>query len=227
MGQRIRVFIISDHRLFTEGIATLLSSEMGICLVGSTANTRATFENTQILASEIVVIDATSKRIDADRTIRQLKEELPNINVVVTGLDHNEIEILKFVEAGVNGYVLRDASFRELLRTIKAVHQGQTLCSPRMAATVFARITELSAKRGPQDTSPYMALTRREEEILTMIASGLCNKEIAQQLCISLSTVKNHVHNIFEKLHVHYRREAIRSAYEHGSLTESYLLPHT
>ena len=130
--------------------------------------------------------------------------------------------MLEFIEAGANGYVLKDSSFAEMLRTIKAVHQGQTPCSPRITASVFARISELSQARHRRERLPQVRLTPREKEILRLIAARLSNKEIAQQLDIALHTVKNHVHHILEKLQVHYRREAIRCAYENGILKRAW-----
>jgi DNA-binding NarL/FixJ family response regulator len=126
--------------------------------------------------------------------------------------------MLDLLEAGAHDYVLRQASFSELIRTISGVYRGQPPCSPRVAASVCARIVELAGERRRRRILRDVRLTPREEEILGLVAEGLRNKEIATRLRITLATVKNHVHNLLEKLQANGRREAIRRAYENGLL---------
>jgi DNA-binding NarL/FixJ family response regulator len=152
--------------------------------------------------------------------IREIKNENPNLKIIVMGLDNSDESVLGFIEAGVNGYILKEASFDELVHMINNIHQGLTSCPPHIVAAVFARITELSQRRGGRVRRSGSSITPREKKILELIDIGLSNKEIAQHLRISLYTVKNHVHNILDKLQVRYRREALLCAYESGLLQQ-------
>jgi len=218
MHQPIRVLIIDDYQLFTEAVASLLSAQEKIVLVRSTTNLDEALDRLQSQSVDVVLVDANMGKADPLEIIRELKEEFPDVKVIVLGLERREDNVLPFIEAGANGYVLKDASFDELLHIIEAVHRGRTPCSPRIAALVFARITELSQERNQRELLQPAILTPREREILQLIAAGLSNKDLAQQLHISLPTVRNHVHNILGKLQVHRRQEAIRCAYENGML---------
>jgi DNA-binding NarL/FixJ family response regulator len=124
-------------------------------------------------------------------------------------MDYGEENVVEYIEAGALGYVLRSASFSELVNIILSVYQGQSPCSSRIAASVFARYSELSRQQSMQRLVQKTALTLREVYVLQLMSVGLSNKEIAQHLNIALRTVKNHVHNIFGKLQVHYREDAI------------------
>jgi DNA-binding NarL/FixJ family response regulator len=220
MTQAIRVFIVDDQRLFADAVAGLLSAQEEITLIGSTTKPDEAVEKIRAISVDVVLINAIMNRTEMVTLTNQIKTTRPLVKVIVLGLDHQAGDILRFIEAGAGAYILKDASFGELLQTIKAVHRGHTFCSPRIAASVFARIAELSRQRRQRDMFPEVRLTPREMQIYRLLAMGLTNKEIAQQLNISLSTTKNHVHNILEKFRVHYRHEAIRCGYENGLLKE-------
>ena len=138
------------------------------------------------------------------------------MKVIVTGLSDSEAAILQYIEAGVSGYVLRDDSVETMLTTIRAVHAGEAVISPSVAAALMARLAELAelAKaaggNSPVTTSDALPdLTPREREVLSLIALGLSNSEIAERLTLELGTVKNHVHHILEKLNVSSRQDAV------------------
>jgi DNA-binding NarL/FixJ family response regulator len=126
-------------------------------------------------------------------------------------------EIVQLAEAGVDGLVTRDASLADVLDAVAAAVRRETLTSPTVAAVLLRRVASLAGERRPAETS---SLTRREREIVALIGRGLSNKEIAQSLRIELSTVKNHVHNILEKLHVPRRTDAVAAARTRGGLDE-------
>jgi DNA-binding NarL/FixJ family response regulator len=149
---------------------------------------------------------------------REIKRVAPAVQVIVLGVEYHEEDVLQFIEAGANGYILKNASYTELLHTIKAVHCGLTLCSPRIAALVFARIAALTREQSQRPRLHQVYLTRREREVLQLVALGRRNGEIAHQLDVALDTVKRHVANICKKFQVHGRRALIQRAYEHGML---------
>lgn len=216
MKPLIRVYLIGRQWLFTEPIATLLSARPGIDLVGSTTNPAEVFEVLRTQTIDVILIDANLDQDNAAQLTRRIRAERPYIKLIVFGLEPSDELILEFIEAGANGCISHESSFEDLGRLIEQVYEGRTTCSPRTAALVFERITKLSRHSGDQSQTREVALTPREQEILQLIAAGLSNKEIAQHLQISLFTVKNHIHNLFEKLQVSYRLEAIRYAQENG-----------
>ncbi len=139
--------------------------------------------------------------------VRALVAAVPGTRVVALAVPEIEREVLACAEAGVAGYVTRDASVEDVVAAVESAARGEVLCSPRMAATLFNRIATLALERSP--ASIESRLTARELEILDLIDQGLSNKEIARRLTIELSTVKNHVHNILDKLNVTRRGEAV------------------
>jgi len=138
--------------------------------------------------------------------VRGLVAAVPGTRVVALAVPEAEQDVLRWAEAGVAGYVTREASVEDVVAAVQAVARGEVLCSPRMVATLFQRIATLALERSP--ASIEARLTTRELEILDLIDQGLSNKEIARRLTIEISTVKNHVHNILDKLNVSRRAEA-------------------
>jgi DNA-binding NarL/FixJ family response regulator len=169
---------------------------------------------------DVVLLDASGRREEALAAAWRVGEELPEAVLLVLGLDREDERVLDFVEAGALGYLLQGASTADLAAAIHELYAGRTRCSPEVAAAVLARIERLGRLRPPPAAGPREPLTVRELEILRLLSVGLSNKEIGRRLSISLSTVKNHVHNLLAKLGVRRRREAIRLAYEHGLLPD-------
>ena len=213
----IKVFLIQGYRLLTDAVTSCLRRSEDFDLVGSAPNATEAREKLRIFQVDIVLIDASVDAQQAYRTVRDLSEVFPGLKTMPLGLDE-AADIVKFIECGAIGYVGSEVSFEQLLERLRAAHEGRAVCSPEVAASVFARVVELSdhqqslPKRVPLDVQ----LTPREQEVLQLLAAGLQNKEIAQRLSIALPTVKNHVHKILDKLKVRRRREAIQLAYEGG-----------
>lgn len=168
--------------------------------------------------ADVVLVDAALDRETALARTAAVRERHTGSKLLVLGLDREDERVVDFIEAGALGYVLQSTSPADLVAAIRSVYDGNSRCSPRVAASVVARIASLEQQRGrgaPQEPEP---LTRREVEVLAAVAAGLRNKEIGRQLRISTQTVKNHVHSILDKLGVGQRRQAVRLAYEHGLL---------
>ena len=218
MESQIHVLIVNSHRLFAESVAALLSTQEHFVIVGSITDLHDIPNSLRSTSPDIVLINVSKELPDVLALIRKIKSETPKLKVIICGIDRENESLLEFIEAGVSGYVLKDASFDELLKTLEDVHHKRARCSPQLTAMVFARLTQLSRERSIGTQPNGTSLTPRERSILEFIALGLTNKEIAQRLEISVFTVKNHVHNILDKLHVNYRREAIRYAFENGLL---------
>jgi DNA-binding NarL/FixJ family response regulator len=158
----------------------------------------------QELCPTVVLVDIGPPHGTA--MIGVILEASPGSRVIALGMGESESEIIDCAEAGIAGYVAREGSISDLVAAIDSTIRGELPCSPRVAGTLLRRVATLAADRRPQ--RPGVRLSRRELEVVQLIDDGLSNKEIAQYLCIELATVKNHVHNVLEKLQVRRRSEA-------------------
>jgi two-component system nitrate/nitrite response regulator NarL len=209
----VRVYIVAEIRLFRDLLAETLSGRAGVEVVGAAA-TAETAARLRRLATDVVLLDVRTP--DAIAAIRLLLTDRPELKILALAVPELEAEIMRCVEAGVAGYVTEDAELDQLVAALESVARGETLCSPKMAAALVRRVAALAAER--DEAGPVTRLTSRELEIMRLIEHGLSNKEIAGRLSIELSTVKNHVHNILEKLGARRRSEAVARLRRSGSL---------
>ncbi len=223
MNEPIRVFIVDDNRLLREGLASMLAEQADITVIGAAASGRKALEQIKDLHPdpEVALIDIGMPGKDGIEVTQELRRDLPAVKVVILGMVDLADEIMACIEAGAAGYVLKEASFDYLVETIRSVHRGESFVSPQMAASLFSRIAELASERLPRILPSSVKLTGRELEIINEIAAGLSNKEIAQHLSIEAQTVKNHVHNILDKLQLHSRLEAVQYARERNLLNKN------
>ena len=196
----IRVFICSDVRIYREGLAEVLGRRRGIAVVGTSAGDGDRLDRVRELSADVVLLDMSTASSIA--ILRELTARTHDARVVALGVSETEPEIVAYAEAGVAGYVTRDQAIEDLIEAVVAVARGEAPCSPRAAAILLHRVSVLAGGNGGgrRAGAEGPGLTDREREILGLIRGGLSNKEIGQQLCIELPTVKNHVHNILEKL---------------------------
>ena len=200
----VRVAIVDDTRLCREGLAHILTREEHVSVAGMAGRLDESLALVRDLRPDVILLRmATSESL---LILRAIVEVTPMAKVVVLGVSEGEDEVVACAEAGAAGYLLRDGSVADLVAAIQSVASGETLCSPRIAATLLRRVAVLAAER--QSLATLAHLTRRETEIVELIDQGLSNKEIARRLTIEVRTVKNHVHNVLEKLQVHRRGEA-------------------
>jgi two-component system nitrate/nitrite response regulator NarL len=201
---RPRIFILSDVRLYREGLAWSLSQRPEVEVIGAAALSAEALAQIAGSRPTAVLLDfATPGALDLPK---ELDRSLPGIKVIAFAVSEVDHDLIACAEAGIAGFVTRDGSVDDLVRSILNTLRGEVACSPRIAGLLFRRLAALSeAKREPPTTS---ALTRREREIAELVNEGLSNKEIARSLRIGAATVKNHVHNILEKLQVSRRGEA-------------------
>jgi two-component system, NarL family, nitrate/nitrite response regulator NarL len=202
----IRVFVVARVRLYREGITAMLRRREGIALVGAAESWASGAHDVRATCPDVVLVDMTVE--DGSHAIREIVTETSGVKVVALAVPENDREVIAYAEAGVSGYVTREESLEDLVAAVESAARGQVTCSPRIAAALLNRVNELS---NPPPEDADSRLTRRETEIAVLIDEGLSNKEIAQQLCIELPTVKNHVHSILEKLDVHSRFEVARA----------------
>ncbi|MBN2103260.1 response regulator transcription factor [bacterium] len=214
----LRIFIADDNALLLEGLETMLGDQVDFIVIGTAPNGSKALEQIKKLQPEVALIDVGMPNKDGLEVTQILHQEFPQIKVIILGLIDLTDEIMACIEAGASGYVLKEASFEHLVQTIRLVHQNEAFCSPRMAASLFSRIAELTGEAKGQLPSESVKLTVRELDVINLIAEGLSNKEIAKRLFIETQTVKNHIHNILDKLQLHNRFETVHYARERNLL---------
>jgi two-component system NarL family response regulator len=208
----IRVLIADDQALFRRGLYVVLGTEDGIEVVGEAENGEEAVAKSEELAPDVVLMDVRMPKvngIDAARTIRGIA---PTTKILMLTVSDEEDDLYEAIKAGANGYLLKEISVEEVAEAIRAVVQGQSLISPSMASKLLTEFNTLVKKAEEKQQFPAPALTSRELEVLRLVAKGMSNREIADQLYISENTVKNHVRNILEKLHLHSRMQAVMYA---------------
>ena len=210
----IRILIVDDHTVVRDGLAAMMGRVSDFAVIGEASNGLEAVDKTLKLRPDVVLMDLRMPEMSGVDAMRRIGNEDPSIKfIVLTTYDTDEY-IFDAIEAGAKGYLLKDASRDELFNAIRAVHRGESQIEPGVGAKVLDRLVQLSRQRSEPD--PADVLSQREVEVLQLIAKGSANKEIAASLSISESTVKTHVANIFQKLDVNHRTEAVTQALQKG-----------
>jgi two-component system nitrate/nitrite response regulator NarL len=209
------VFVLVGVRLYRDGIVDALRRDPRFHVVGSAASLRTAREELEGLLSAPHVALLDLDLPEGFGAARALREAWPTLSVVALAVRESDDDVVSWAEAGVSGLVSRSASMGQLLDAMAAAVDDKVLCSPAVAGALLRRVASMSTAGGGHKGPP---LTRRELEIVRLIGDGLTNKQIARALHIELATVKNHVHNILEKLRVGNRTEAVTVARARGEL---------
>jgi DNA-binding NarL/FixJ family response regulator len=204
----VRTALIAETRLYREGLAHLLGRDARIDVVGTAADVETGLAMVDRTAPDAVLLDvcmATERGL-----VEQLTDAAPGTRIIAFGVADEEATVIACAEAGVAGYVACEAGVEELVRVVTGAIHDEVVCGPRVAATLLRRVGALARER--RGDVPEVRLTARETQIVALIDDGLSNKEIAARLHISLATVKNHIHNLLEKLNASRRSEAAARA---------------
>jgi len=202
-----RVYILSDVRLYRDGLSSVLRGQLDVVGAGSSCNF---LDQIAALHPDVLLLDlAVRDSLEIPTKAREIFPELP---VVAFAVGELERDVLACAEAGISGYVPHDGTAEDLVATVRRAQKGELVCSPRIAALLFSRMATLT--RGRLQHFADACLTRREREIAVLIARNLPNKEIARHLRLGPTTVKNHVHNILQKLNVHRRGDVARLQFD-------------
>ncbi|WP_432988660.1 response regulator [Dactylosporangium sp. CA-233914] len=208
----IRVLVADDHPIFRDGLAVLLGSVDGIEVVATAATGLEAVEQAVALRPDVVVMDVQMPGLNGIEATRRLTAEVPESGVVVLTMSEDDGTVFAAVRAGARGYLVKGAEQEEIVRAINTVASGGAV----FGATLARRIAEFFAAGPPSATTAFPELTAREREILELLAAGRSNAQIAQALFLSQKTVRNNVSNVFAKLQVADRAEAIVRAREAG-----------
>lgn len=206
----IRILLVNEFRLIGNVIVAALEDEPDLLVVGRVTTLE---EALKIVQNEVVDVALVSTRLPDQGALKltsAITELAPATKVLALGLTEEKNRVLRYVEAGAAGYVLKDDSLEDLIETVRAAQDGKVFVSPEIAAAMMERLSDLAQVfSGVENTVTETAeLTSRELEVLELIGQGLTNQDIAEKLVIEVGTVKNHVHNILEKLNVSSRGEA-------------------
>jgi DNA-binding NarL/FixJ family response regulator len=211
----IRVLMVDDHPLFREGVASLLATAKDIDLVGEAGSGEQAIKLVDELSPDVVLMDLHMPGTGGIEATRTIARRHPDVGVIVLTMLDDDDSVFAAVRAGASGYVVKDAERGSLLRAIRAVASGEALLGSAIARRVLVHL-EAPDMAGADPDPDIQLLTRREREILTLIADGLRNVEIAERLVISERTVGNHISSIFRKLHVADRTQAVIRARDAG-----------
>ncbi len=208
MQGQIRILIADDHPVVRTGLEGMLAGQPDFQVVGEATNGRQAVELAERLLPDVVLMDLRMPELDGVAATTEIRRRQPMVQVLVLTTFDSDADILRAIEAGASGYLLKDAPREDLFRAIHAAAQGESFLAPAVAARLMGRM------RAPADE----ALSARELEVLTMVSQGASNKEIGRRLHISEATVKTHLIHIFEKLGVSDRTQAVTAAVQRGIL---------
>jgi DNA-binding NarL/FixJ family response regulator len=209
---RIRVLVVDDHPLFRKGIATLLRAEPDFTVAGEAADGREAVRQARELMPDVILMDISMPEMDGLAATRQIKQEMPYVRIVMLTVSDDDRNLFEAIKSGAQGYCLKKIEPETLFGTLRSVSRGEASISRTMATKLVAEF----ARQGTRKAVASLALTARETEVLNLVARGKSNREIAAALDIAVNTVKNHLKNILEKLHLENRVQAATFALREG-----------
>ncbi len=214
---KVKVLVVDDHTLFRRGIAAVLADQNGIEVVGEAADGLEAIEKVKEISPDVVLMDLNMPRCSGLEAIQALQAEMPQVSILVLTVSEMEADLFAAVKYGARGYLLKKAEPEELVQAIFYIARGGVIVSPLMATKLLTEFKDLTigaekeiVQNGDAKVSP------REGEVLRLVAQGATNKEIADSLFISENTVKTHLRNIMETLHLANRSQAAAYAVEKG-----------
>ena len=207
--QSLRVLIVDDHALFRRGLQMVLRQEPDIEVVGEAADGHEAVAKAQESMPDVILMDVRMPKRSGIEATQKIKEMLPHVKILMLTISDDEADLYEAIKAGASGYLLKEISIDEVADAVRSVWAGQSRISPSMAAKLLTEFAAMSKRAEERQQLPAPRLTDREMEVLKLVAQGLNNRDIAKELFISENTVKNHIRNILEKLHLHSRMEAV------------------
>ncbi|MEX0832694.1 MAG: response regulator transcription factor [Actinomycetota bacterium] len=207
--ETLKVLIVDDHALFRRGLQMVLEQENDIEVVGEAADGAEAIEKSQQLMPDVVLMDVRMPKRSGIEATKEIRDLLPHAKILMLTISDEEADLYDAIKAGASGYLLKEISIEEVADAIRSVWAGQSRISPSMASKLLTEFAAMSKRADERKQVPAPRLTEREMEVLRLVAEGLNNRDIGARLFISENTVKNHIRNILEKLHLHSRMEAV------------------
>jgi DNA-binding NarL/FixJ family response regulator len=218
MMKKIRLLIIEDNRLLRDGIFSILKPHKDIVIIAASGDGRNTLVKIKQLKPNVVLLDLGLRSQNSLHVVEIVKRDFPLAKIIVMDLAPVQADILQYVKAGANGFILKDASLNDLLITIRAVADGSTILPPLLIDSLFSQIVEHAVREGKTKIKDAVRMTTREREVVLHLGEGMSNKEIGQKMRVSTYTIKSHIHNIMEKLALHTRLEIANYSYSAETL---------
>ena len=213
----IRVMVVDDHEVVRSGLKTILEPEADLKVVGEASSATEAMQRVIELDPHVILMDVRMEGMSGIEACRLIKSAHPDVNVLMLTSFSEEEAVMSAIVAGASGYLLKNTGRADLIKSIRAVAQGQNLLDPSVTRKVMDRLAQLAVK---EEQRAVEGLSEREKEVLVLVAQGLTNKGIADKLVISENTARNHVSRILEKLGLSRRSEAATFAAQHGLLDE-------
>jgi two-component system response regulator NreC len=213
VSKKIRVLIVDDHSIVREGVRMILAGQEDFEVVGEASNGREGVEIARRMKPDVVVMDISMPDMNGIEATAKIRSEMPDTEVLGLTMHEEDSYVFELLKAGAAGYVLKRAAAEDLVSAVRAAHQGQAFLYPSVAKMV---VQDFLQRATVQDRQNLDGLTDREREVLTLIAEGMTNQQIAGKLYISIKTVQTHRAHIMEKLNLHDRTELVRYAIRKG-----------
>jgi len=216
--QKIKMLLIEDNRLLRDGILAILKPHEDIVIIDAAGDSRNTLSKIQRLKPNVVFLDLGLRSQNSLRIVETVKKDFPNAKIIVMDLAPVQADILQYVKAGANGFILKDATLNDLLITLRKVAEGATVLPPLSVDSLFSQIVDKAVREGNSKLREAVRFTKKEREVIELLSEGMSNQEISQKTHVSPHTVKSHIHNIMEKLALHARLEIANYSYADDTL---------
>ncbi|MCK9212377.1 MAG: response regulator transcription factor [Ignavibacteriaceae bacterium] len=216
--KKIRLLLIEDNRLLREGILGILKPHKDIIITAASGDGKNTLVKIKQLKPNVVLLDLGLRSQNSLRVVEIVKKDFPKAKIIIMDLAPVQADILQYVKAGANGFILKDASLNDFLITIRTVAEGSTVLPALLVDSLFSQIVDHAVREGKSKMKEAVQMTTREREVIMFLSEGMSNKEIGQKIHVSTYTVKSHIHNIMEKLALHTRLEIANYSYTDETL---------
>ena len=214
---KIKILIADDHAVVREGTRRILEQEEDLEVVAEAGDGEEAVRQATRLKPDVAIIDVAMPKLDGIEATKQIKSACPAITVLILSAYDDDQFVFSLLEAGAAGYLLKSVRGSELVDAVRAVQAGKSVLHPSIARKVLNRFARISGE--PKEKEPTEVLSEREMDVLRLVTKGLSNKDIAEELCLSIRTVQGHLGNIFNKLQVGSRTEAVVRALKEGWVT--------
>ncbi len=223
--KKVLILVIEDNRLLREGLTEMIDEQQDLKVTDALADCEKALQCIRKSEPNIVLLDLGLRNQNSLHLAKGIKKDFQKVKVIVMDLVPSEEDILLFIQAGVSGFVLKDATVDDFLNTIRSVAAGAKVLPPHLAESLFTQIVDQALNKiKPSKIIDAVKMTKRERQVIDLVADGLTNKEIAQKLRLSTYTIKSHIHNILEKLALHTRVQIAKYAHtssDHKAAIES------
>lgn len=217
MGSKTKILIADDHPLVREALGRVFSTQKDMEVVGEAADGEEAIELATRLKPDVLVMDIMMPKIDGLEASRRIKQLVPNVAILILTAYDDDSYVLGLLEAGAAGYLMKSARGQDLVEAVRSIRAGESVLHPKIIEKLLRRAVKESVRSEQKKLAE--PLTPREKEMLRFVAAGMSNKEIADRLCLSLRTVKAHLSNIFNKMNVASRSEALVTALRLGIIS--------